>query len=229
MTNPYIAIIPARGGSKRLPGKNIRLLGDLPLLAHSIRYAQASSRIQRVIVTTDDPAIEAVALDYGAEVIQRPYEFSGDEAPTVTALQHVLAQLAELPEAVVVLQPTNPLRPVGLLDEALDYFEQHNVSGLFTVSPNPHKLGRIEAQRFVPFNYHFGQRSQDMEPLFYENGLLYVCKPSLITQGAVMDETCFPLVVTHPYATVDIDTEADFAYATFCFNYYQTLHKSNQP
>ena len=229
MTNPYIAIIPARGGSKRLPGKNIRLLGDLPLLAHSIRYAQASSRIQRVIVTTDDPAIKAVALDYGAEVIQRPHELSGDEAPTVTALQHVLDQLTELPEGVVVLQPTNPLRPVGLLDEALDYFEQNKVSGLFTVTPNPHKLGRIKSQRFVPFNYHFGQRSQDMEPLFYENGLLYVCKPSLITQGAVMDETCYPLVVTHPYAAVDIDTEADFAYATFCLNYYQTKHKSNHP
>ncbi|WP_297517241.1 acylneuraminate cytidylyltransferase family protein [Flavobacterium sp.] len=229
MTNQYIAIIPARGGSKRLPGKNIRLLGDLPLLAHSIRYAQASSRIQRVIVTTDDPAIEAVALDYGAEVIQRPHEFAGDEAPTVTALQHVLGQLTDLPDGVVVLQPTNPLRPLGLLDEALDCFEQNKVSGLFTVSPNTHKLGRIQQQRFVPFNYHFGQRSQDMEPLFYENGLLYVCTPSLIDSGAVMDETCYPLVVTHPYAAVDIDTEADFVFASLCFNYYQTQPKENHP
>ena len=88
-----IAIIPARGGSKRLPGKNIKLLGRIPLLAHSILYAKQHDFINEVYVSTDDEAIKQVALQYGAIVIDRPQALSGDLEPTVSALKHVLESI----------------------------------------------------------------------------------------------------------------------------------------
>ena len=110
MKNKTIAIIPARGGSKRLPGKNIMLLDGLPLIAHSLLFAKANSAIiDEIYVSTDDVAIKEIALQYGAKVMDRPSELSGDLQPTVTALKHVLENIDEV-ENVIVLQPTNPLR-----------------------------------------------------------------------------------------------------------------------
>ncbi len=127
MRSETIAIIPAGGGgSKRLPGKNIRLLGDVPLLAHSIRYAQQHSFIDAVFVSTDCPEIKEVALQFDAKVIDRPQALSGDFEPTVSALPHVLETLNEVVENVVLLQPTNPLRPENLLADAFRIFEEKN-------------------------------------------------------------------------------------------------------
>ena len=122
-----IAIIPARGGSKRLPQKNVLPLGDLPLLIHSIRYAFANSEIiDAVYVSTDDVAIKEIAIANGAQVIDRPKDISGDLEPTVSALKHVLQSIDGEVENVVLLQPTNPLRPERLLKEAclLRYVEK---------------------------------------------------------------------------------------------------------
>ena len=107
-----VAIITARGGSKRLPNKNIMPFGDFPLLVHSINYAKENSDIiDDVYVTTDSDAIKQIATDYGAKVIHRPKAISGDSEPTITALQHALSTLHDI-ETVVLLQPTNPLRPM---------------------------------------------------------------------------------------------------------------------
>ena len=129
-----IAIIPARGGSKRLPGKNIKLLGSIPLLAHSILYAQQHKFIDAVYVSTDDEAIKKVALQYGALVIDRPQSLSGDFEPTVSALKHVLEAIDGAAENVILLQATNPLRPHNLLKEAFTIFQEKQVDSLFTVS-----------------------------------------------------------------------------------------------
>lgn len=208
-----IAIIPARGGSKRLPGKNIKLLGGIPLLAHSILYAQQQDCVDTVYVSTDDAAIAAVALNYGALVIDRPHEISGDLEPTVSALKHVLNSITERVENVVLLQATNPLRPQNLLKEAFTIFQEQQVDSLFTVTRSHHKLGKIENHKFIPYNYEVGQRSQDLEPLYYENGLLYITKAPVILNNDIITKEAFPLEVNHPFATVDIDTYEDFEYA----------------
>jgi len=210
-----IAIIPARGGSKRLPSKNIKLLGGIPLLAHSISYAQQHSFIDAVYVSTDDAAIKKVALQYGALVIDRPEEISGDLEPTVSALKHVLEVIREPIENVVLLQATNPLRPENLLQKAFAIFQEKQLESLFTVSYNHHKLGKIIDNKFVPYNYEIGQRSQDLEPLYYENGLLYLAKASVILNNEIITKEAFPLEVNHPFANVDIDTQEDFDYAEF--------------
>lgn len=210
-----IAIIPARGGSKRLPGKNIRLLGGIPLIVHSIRYAQQHPFIDAVYVSTDDAEIKAVVLAHGAKVVDRPENLSGDFEPTVSALKHVLEVVGAGVENVILLQPTNPLRPDDLLKDAFWKYKEGNYDSLFTVTRNHQKFGKIANDKFIPFNYEIGQRSQDLEPLYFENGLLYISKAKLILSDSVLSKNAYPMVVDHPYANVDIDTQEDFDYAEY--------------
>lgn len=211
-----IAIIPARGGSKRLPNKNVLLLNGMPLIAHSILYAQANARvIDEVYVSTDDATIKEMAIAYGAKVIDRPIEISGDLDPTVSALQHVLKSIDEEIESVILLQPTNPLRPENLLIEAFEKYKSGAFDSLFSVTRSHQKLGKIVEANFIPFNYEVGQRSQDLEPLFFENGLLYIAKAALIRKGILISENSFPFEVDHIFAKVDIDTQDDLEYAEY--------------
>lgn len=211
-----IAIIPARGGSKRLPHKNTLLLGNYPLLVHSILFAQANSEIiDEIYVSTDDTTIKEIAIQFGAKVIDRPEAISGDFEPTVSALKHVLDSIEEQIENVILLQPTNPLRPKNLLKECFAKFKETNSDSLFTVSQNHHKLGKIQNNKFQPFNYEIGQRSQDLEPLYFENGLLYITKAKTILEDKIISENAFPYIVNHIFASVDIDTKQDFDYAAY--------------
>lgn len=210
-----IAIIPARGGSKRLPDKNVKLLGEIPLLVHSILYAQQHDFIEAVYVSTDDEAIKKVALQYGAVVIDRPKQLSGDSEPTVSALKHVLESIDKGVENVILLQATNPLRPQHLLKAAFALFQEKQVDSLFTVSRSHHKLGKIANNTFIPYNYEVGQRSQDLDPLYYENGLLYIAKASVILNKEIITKEAFPFEVSHPFAAVDIDIQDDFEYAEY--------------
>ncbi|MBP1224008.1 cytidylyltransferase domain-containing protein [Flavobacterium sp. 1355] len=211
-----IAIIPARGGSKRLPQKNIKILGEIPLLAHSILYAQANKEIiDEIYVSTEDNEIKKIALEFGAKVIDRPENISGDTEPTVSALRNALEQINEPVENVVLLQATNPLRPQSLLNEAFAYYQKEKCNSLFTVSRNHQKFGKIADNKFIPYNYEIGQRSQDLEPLFFENGLLYITKAALILDNIIISENAFPFEINHIFAEVDIDTQEDFDYAEY--------------
>ncbi|WP_405199453.1 cytidylyltransferase domain-containing protein [Christiangramia sp. LLG6405-1] len=211
-----IAIIPARAGSKRLPGKNKLLLGGIPLVVHSIRYAKLyCNLIDKIVVSTDDADIKAIALSEGVEVIDRPLEIAGDEATTLSALQHVLENIKEEIDNVFLLQPTNPLRPGNLLRNAFKEFSKGKYESLMTVSKSYQKFGKIDNNQFVPFNYKMGQRSQDLEPLYFENGLLYIIKASLIEQDKLLGENNFPFIVDHLFSKVDIDEKEDFEYAEF--------------
>ena len=115
--NSAVAIIPARSGSKGLPGKNLAQIQGKPLLAHSIIAAQQSQRVGRIIVSTDDAEIGAAAKEWGAEVITRPADLATDEAPTEPVLEHALSHLEQgegyRPDLVVLLQPTSPLPRTG--------------------------------------------------------------------------------------------------------------------
>lgn len=211
-----IVIIPARGGSKRLPNKNILSLGGIPLIAHSILYAQNNSAIiDEIYVSTDDATIKKIALECGVQVIDRPEHLSGDLEPTASALKQVLESIEGKVENVILLQATNPLRPQSLLAAAFAVYEQGNYDSLFTVSRNHQKLGKIVENTFHPFNYTIGQRSQDLEPLFFENGLLYISKASLILQEIIISENAFPFEVNSIFANVDIDTQDDLEYAEY--------------
>jgi N-acylneuraminate cytidylyltransferase len=214
-----IAIIPARGGSKRLPNKNVLLLGEIPLIAHSILMAKKyPSIINEVYVSTDDDEIRNIALSFGAKVIDRPSHLSGDTEPTVTALKNVLENIDFSVENVFLLQPTNPLRPESLVEDAFQIFQDNNANSLMTVTRNHQKFGKIVNNKFLPFNYKIGQRSQDLEPLFFENGLLYIIKAELILQEKIIGDNHFPMIINHLFANVDIDTQEDFDYANYLYH-----------
>lgn len=214
-----IAIITARGNSKRLPNKNLLLLAGIPLLGHSILYAQRNpSIIDEIYITTDNTAIKNIALQYGARVIDRPDALSGDFEPTISCIQHALNSIPDTVESIVLLQPTNPLRPEKLLQEAFERYHSNEADSLFTVTRSHQKLGKISNNCFEPYNYTIGQRSQDLEPLYFENGLLYITKVKLIREGKIVSENCIPHEVNHIFAEVDIDTQDDFDYAEYLIN-----------
>lgn len=213
MNHNITTIIPARAQSKRFPGKNsVEFLG-LPLIVHSIKYAQAQKGIGQVVVSTDCPEIKKIALTHGAEVIDRPEYLATDITPTVDVLQHALTVLDCSTEWVVLLQPTNPLRPVDLFERAQETIQATGAKSLFTVSPNHKKIGHIDQGTFKPLNYNPGMRSQDMTPTYYENGMLYMTHVDLIRQGIIFDQTSVPLIVEHPFGQVDIDVPGDLALA----------------
>lgn len=224
MRYKYITIIPARGGSKRFPGKNIHVLNGKPLICHSIECSLLNSCIEGTYVSTDDDEIMSISKIAGAEIIKRPIELAGDYATTASAMKHAVQYLMDkgiVFDFVVLLQATNPLRPKKLLKEAFDIIEKGENDSLFTVNKSEKKLGKIIDGKFVPWNYKFGQRSQDLEPLYYENGLLYITKKELLLQEIIEGPTAYPLVVDHPFGEVDIDTEEDFHFAEYMLNQHR--------
>jgi CMP-N-acetylneuraminic acid synthetase len=215
-----LAIIPARGGSKRLPGKNMVDLGGKPLIVHSIEYAlENKDIIDRIVVSTDSEEIKNIAIKSGVDVIIRPEELSDDYSPTWEAVKHAITETGEIWDHVFVLQPTNPLRPKNLLRKAYDKFLNSSKKCLFTISRSERKLGKITNNTYRTINYKFGERSQDMVPLYYENGLLYIVKPEFVMEeNCLISEENIVYEVSHPYSGVDIDTAEDLDYARFLLN-----------
>ncbi len=213
-----VVVIPARGGSKRLPRKNILPLMNVPLINYSIIFAKDELPDVPVYMSSDDAEIKEVSRNAGAIIIDRPAELAGDFVSTAAVTSHASKVIQELGvdyDYMVLLQATNPLRPRGMLRQALEIICHENKESLFTVSRLEKKLGRIRDDHFLPWNYKIGQRSQDLEPLYYENGLLYITSKSLIDKGVIFDSDSYPMVIDHEYATVDIDSLEDFEHAEY--------------
>jgi N-acylneuraminate cytidylyltransferase len=216
-----ICVIPARGQSKRLPGKNIINFLGKPLIAHTIIAAKQCSFVNDIFVSTDDDEIANVAKIYGAKIIERPNHLSNDFATTASAIKHAVEQneIRDLnPLGILTLQPTNPLRPLNLVNEAVVSFIKfvNEIDSLISISLNRNKIGRIEDGNFVPVTYLAGQRSQDMNPTYFENGLLYLTKIDVILNSEnLFGEKIKTLIVDSPFADVDIDTKEDLDWAEF--------------
>jgi N-acylneuraminate cytidylyltransferase len=219
-----VAVIPARGGSKRLPRKNIRPFGGKPMLVHSIDVARRVPAIGRILVSTDDPAAARIAEDAGAEVVVRPAELASDHATTASAIRHALLSVfgpEAMPAAVVTLQPNCPLRTPGLVADALRRFEQEGADSVISVTQSHHKLGTIEGGTFTP-RYRTGMRSQDMAAEYYENGVVYVSSTKMVVEKEdLFGARIVPVVIDPLYALGDIDTEFDFRLAEFLFYAYR--------
>jgi YrbI family 3-deoxy-D-manno-octulosonate 8-phosphate phosphatase len=183
-----LAIIPARGGSRGVPGKNVRPLGGRPLLAHTIAQARSAEIVDRVVVSTDDEAIGSVALESGAEVVWRPRELSGDTASSESALLHVMDHLQEreayAPELVVFLQATSPFRRPGDIDGAVALLRREGADSLFSATPIQGFVWRRETDglRSVSYDFRRRPRRQDASEEFVENGSIYVFKPWVLKE-----------------------------------------------
>lgn len=216
-------VIPARGGSKRLVGKNIIDFNGLPLIAHSIIFAQENLPGQDIFVNTDSEEIANVALKYGAKITHRPDELALDTTSSLEVLQYQLDwfEKNEVPcDGIILLQATNPIRPKNLLQESIAVFLNSDRQSLAGFSVLPKKFGQIDSQGFYhPENYSPGQRMQDLIPRYFENGLIYITKADSIRNGSIITEDVYPFLIDHISATVDIDELSDLIYAAYIANH----------
>jgi N-acylneuraminate cytidylyltransferase len=216
-----IAVIPARGGSKRLPKKNILPFAGSPLICHTIALARSLEVIDRV--STDDPEIAAVAREAGAEVVARPPELATDRSTTASAVRHALTTLEGGPpaDAVITLQPNCPLRTAQIVTDAVQLFRREKPDSVVGVTKSHHKLGPIENGRFLPA-YRPGMRSQDMADQYFENGVVYVSRADMVVgHEELFGNNIAPIVLEPLYALGDIDTLLDFQVAEFLFKQYR--------
>jgi len=217
-----ICIIPARGGSKGIPGKNTKLLLGKPLIAWSIGIALNSHLPGRVVVTTDSPDIQSIALAMGAEApFLRPTELATDNAPTELALLHALdwyeSNEGYLPDVVVLLQPTSPCRHPERLVQALSRFEKTGADSLVSVSPlDPPFLWRSPDDAQAEFDYLDRPMRQNLPEalkLFQENGSIFIFKTELLRKTGCRLGGKIVLFELDKLESIDIDEPEDFAMA----------------
>lgn len=176
------AVIPARGGSKGIPRKNIRLIAGIPLIAHSILDCQDSQLVRQVFVSTDDEEIAQISKEYGATVIHRPSKIAGDNASSESALRHAVEEIEAAgfaPDLIVFLQCTSPVRTGEDIDRAVCHLQAARADSLLSVSPSHRFLWQDKAGEAVSINYDYQhrQRRQDLAPQYVENGSIYIFKP----------------------------------------------------
>lgn len=218
-----LALIPARGGSKRLPGKNIRLLGGKPLIVWSLDVARDIPEICDILVTTDDPKIAAACSESGAYVPWlRPAELATDTANSVDVALHALdwyeAEKGAV-DGVLLLQPTSPFRTEETVRKGIKLFSENGRQPVLGVSPthvHPMWTLKMEGEYLAPFmqEHGFGVRSQDLPPAFVVNGSFYLISPvELRASQSFVGIKAMPLIIESLQEALDIDTEWDFRMA----------------
>jgi YrbI family 3-deoxy-D-manno-octulosonate 8-phosphate phosphatase len=215
-----IAIIPARGGSKGIPRKNARPLTGRPLVAHTIEQARRSAYINRVVVSTDDVEIAAIAQQYGAELVWRPAEISGDAASSEAALLHALEHLqqreAYTPDILVFLQCTSPLTSLEDIDGAIQTLLNEEADSVFTAAPFHYFLWRSGADgEAVGINHdkNYRQMRQQREPEYVETGAVYVMRVPGFVQARHRFFGKTVLYEMPPERCLEIDEPVDFEIA----------------
>lgn len=220
MSDRILALIPARGGSKGVPRKNVMALAGKPLIAYSILQAQASKRINRVLVSTDDDEIARVAREFGAEVpFMRPAEFAQDLSPDIDVFRHALTWLNKhedyLPDLMVHLRPTGPARRVELIDRAIDLLierpEADAVRSVSVALQTPYKMWHISSYGFlqpalriegVPDSQSLPR--QQLPLVYWQNGYVDVLRPrAVIEKNSMWGDCAIPFIVDEPLLELD--------------------------
>ncbi len=215
-----LGIIPARGGSKGIPGKNQALLAGRPLITYTFEAARASRTLTRTILTTDSEAIAALAHGTNIEVpFLRPAALAADDTPMMAVLQHALhAVPGPRPDIVVLLQPTSPLRRAGHIDEAVELLQHSGADTVVSVVEVPHNftprsLMRLESGRLYPLDANASLLRQEKPRLFARNGpAILVMRAAVIESGQLYGPDTRPLVMDRA-ASLDIDDAFDLELA----------------
>jgi CMP-N,N'-diacetyllegionaminic acid synthase len=220
-----LAVIPARGGSKGVPRKNLKALGGLPLIAWTIRAAAAAKGLSRVIVSTDDAEIATVSREHGAEVpFMRPADLATDSAKSIPVIQHALkaAETGDKPfDAVLMLQPTTPFRTAADIDAAVERLDQTGADSVISVIDvggyHPARMKYLEEDRLVdpPFcEAYENQPRQELRTMYLRNGAIYLTRRDILLDGSFKGRDCRALVMPEERST-NIDTLNDFQLAEF--------------
>ena len=214
-----LAIIIARGGSKSVPRKNVLPLQGKPLVAWPIALAKSVERIDRVLVSTDDDEITAIAKEYGADVpFKRPAELADDKTPTLPVLQHAVRYLAETQnykaDVILLLYPTSPFLKPERINQALDLFETTNCNSVVSVVEDCGRFWHKIEGKYLPFYPPERVNRQYYQPLYRENGAIYFSRSEvLMTMDKIVDEKNVEFLVMAAEENIDIDTLADWQQA----------------
>lgn len=227
-----LGVIPARGGSKGVKNKNIKLLGDKPLIAYSIEAAKAS-KLARTIVSTDSEEIAQVARELGGDVpFLRPSDLATDRAKAIPVIQHALAYFAEQGEvydAVMMLQPTTPFRRVEDIDGSIDELAKSGADSVISVvdveGHHPARMKYLgEDGRLIDPDFceeYENQPRQELEAMYIRNGAIYLTRTEVLNAGSFKGNHCQAWHMPNELS-VNIDTELDFAYAKWVQENYLT-------
>jgi N-acylneuraminate cytidylyltransferase len=216
-----LAIIPARGGSKGLPGKNTKQLGNQPLISYTINQAIKCDCFTKIIVSTDDDTIAKIARNFGAEIpFTRPVELATDSATSISVVQHAVNFLEEKREffdAVCLLQPTSPFRESGFINKAISVFIKKKSDSLVSVIQVPHEYNPhwvFEGNEKGFLHVATGEkeiitRRQELPKAFIRDGSIYVTKVETIKNGTLYGDS-ISYVESNPELYINIDTAADW-------------------
>jgi CMP-N,N'-diacetyllegionaminic acid synthase len=223
-----LAIVPARGGSKSIPNKNIKIVAGKPLIAWTILEALASQNVARLIVSTDSPKILRVAREYGAEVpFLRPGELAQDDTPGIAPILHAVRWLQQNegyePDYVLCLQPTSPFRTTKDIDSAIAMGKEKEADAVISVTPvkhHPNWMKHLDnAGKLVDYvpRGHTVTKRQDLSPLYALNGAIYLIRFQVfLQQGTFFVDNAFGYVMP-PERSLDIDTPWDMYLAELIF------------
>ncbi len=215
-----LGIIPARGGSKGVPRKNIRSLAGRPLIAYTVDAAHDSQLLSRFLISTDDPEIAEIGETLGSEVLMRPTELAADDTPMVPVVQHALAATGFQWRYVVVLQPTTPLRTGEDIDHALELLNNTGADTVISVyqvsDAHPTRMYRLESNRLVPYAKEPTARlRQVLPPVFHRNGMIYASRTALVVEeNTIIGSDLRPYIVPRE-RSINIDEMLDFHFAEF--------------
>jgi CMP-N,N'-diacetyllegionaminic acid synthase len=220
-----VVIIPARGGSKSLPKKNILMLRGKPLLCHSVDYSLKSKLVSSIIVSTDSQEIADIAENYGAKVpFIRPSEFAQDDSRDYQVMRHAfdfLEAQGKIFDLYILLRPTSPMRPPGLIEKAFEILKRNpnvsSVRSMARIKEHPYRTWRQHSDGSVsgfvssekePYNIP----RQELPELYFQTGDIEVIRRETIIKGSISGEHVFPLLIDHE-DMIDIDSQSDFAKA----------------
>lgn len=220
-----LAIIPARGGSKGIPRKNIRLLAGKPLIAWTIDEAKKSKYIDRLILSSEDEEIIEVARKYGCEVpFKRPVELAQDDTPGIEPVIHAINTLEEKYDYVVLLQPTSPLRTIVYIDGCIEYCVRKDLPACVSVTEaqqSPYWMYVIDEQmKMQPFLKYSGEikRRQDLPKVYVLNGAVYIAHSKFILENKSFLNAATFAYTMPTHSSIDIDKESDMLYCEWVIN-----------
>lgn len=221
-----LAIIPARGGSKGLPGKNIKLLNGKPMIAYTIEAALEAKKVHRTVVSTDCEHIAKIAKEYGAEVpFLRPPSLAEDTSKAIDAFRYTIEQLEVMGDKIdefIVLQPTSPLRTAQHIDEAIAIYHDKNATSVisFCEEDHPifwHKYITSEGKFEEIFEGDYLKNRQEIRKTYRPNGAIYVYDRSILENGLYYTKETYAYIM-NKRDSIDIDTIEDFLFAELLIN-----------
>jgi len=218
-----LGIIPARGGSKGVLRKNIRLVGGIPLIAHTINAAKGSVKLTSFVTSTEDEKIADISREYESEVIKRPLELAGDRTPMIPVIESVLSTVESTmgyQDYIVLLQPTTPMRSSDDIDNAISIILNTGADSVISVyqveDHHPSRMYNIIDNRVVPYTTEPpGSLRQELPPVYHRNGAIYAFKRSLLQEkGIIIGADTRPYIMPRE-RSINIDDELDLAFADF--------------